>query len=244
MSTPDSNVPVMRPLSLIRRPAVCFPREYVDMERVAELAELYADGGLDALPPPVAVDDGEGCFIRADGEHRLSALEQLGLESAGVIVVQAPPGREPMDFAYDVGLMAAATPDKPLTRAERQTAIARLLSERPQMSDRQIAELVGVSHQTVGRARQRGPLDQSQDAARRPYATSPEVAARRLLCAFQKLREARGMGFVDWLSGGDRTARRFADALDATFGEEAILQARLFIGWLDEAALLLEAKES
>jgi hypothetical protein len=138
-------------------------------------------------------------------------------------------------------LREAAQAAKPLTRQERRTAVARLLQERPDLSDRQMAQLAGVSHQTVGRVRRDGPTDQPQPAA--ASSTSPEQAAVRLLRSFQKLRDARGSGFVDWLTGGDRTGLRFAEALWEVFGEDASEQARLFSGWLYEAVELLDTED-
>jgi hypothetical protein len=227
------------PVAAIDRDYNCFPRERIHSDRVAEFADLYADGGLDALPPVVVVDAGDGRLIRSDGEHRLCALEQLGREKAHVQVI-ASDGGDPVQVAYRAALERAAISAWPLSRAERRTAVLRLIEDHPNMPDREIGRLVGVSHQTVGRLRHGGPLDQP---AASPRAVSPEQAARKLLRSFEKLRQARGLGFLDWLGGGDRTGERFASALQDVFGEEAAEQARLFSGWLGEAAGLLEAHE-
>lgn len=233
--------PVLIPLERIRRPDSCFPRDYVDWERVGELVELISDSGPGAVPPVIVVDDGAGAFVRADGEHRLSALELLGTETASAIVLQAPPGRAPLEFAFEVALRECATASKPLTRQERRKAVFMLLGERPELSDRQVAQLAGCSHQTVGRVRRDGPTDHPDD---KPGKTvSPEQAAVRLIRGFGKLQEARGVGFLDWLNGADRTGERFADALWDVYGEDAAEQARLFTSWLSEAVALLEVED-
>jgi ParB-like chromosome segregation protein Spo0J len=233
--------PVGIPLERIRRPDSCFPREDVDWERVQELAELISDSGPDAVPPVILVDDQAGGFVRADGEHRLSALEQLGAETASAFVLQPPPGRAPLEFAYEVALRECATAAKPLTHQERRTAVYRLLGERPELSDRQVAQLAGCSHQTVGRVRRDGPTDQASTAPKRELA--PEQAAVRLIRGFGKLQKARGSGFLAWFSGADGTGERFADALWEVYDEGAAGQARLFTQWLSQAVELLEAED-
>lgn len=227
------------PVEDVDRDYDCFPRERIDSARVEEFAELYQDGGLDALPPVLVVYDPDGRLVRADGEHRLCALEQLEFESARVAIVTANQA-DPAQLAYEIALESTVSA-KPLTRAERQAAVVRLLEERPDLSDRRIAALAGVSHQTVGRIRERGPVDHAAGIAGRPVA--PEQVALKLLRSFEKLRQARGLGFVGWLIGSDRTGQRFASALQDVFGAESAIQARLFSAWLIEAAELLEAEE-
>jgi hypothetical protein len=226
------------PVEVIDRDDACFPRERVDESRVEDFAELYRDGGVDALPPVVVVEGPDGRLLRADGEHRLCALEDLGIDQTRVAVITAG-SADPVGLGYEIALERAVSA-RPLSRDERRTAVARLLQERPDLSDREIARLAGVSHQTVGRVRANGPMDQKHGGTPRPV--SPDQAARKLLSAFEKLRQARGLGLVDWLSGGDRTGERFASALHDVFGDNAADQARTFSGWLTEAADLLEAE--
>ena len=40
-----------------------WPRRELDQERVATFVTLYADGGLEALPPLEVVPDGEGEYL-------------------------------------------------------------------------------------------------------------------------------------------------------------------------------------
>jgi hypothetical protein len=70
------------------------------------------------------------------------------------------------------------------------------------------------------------------------------VAARRLLQAFERIREARGLGLADWWRGGDRTGNRLADALIDLYGDNALARARLCIGWLEAASVVIEADDA
>ena len=71
----------------------------------------------------------------------------------------------------------------------------------------------------------------------------PELAARKLLKAFERIREARGLGLVDWCLGGDRTGHRLADALLDVYREEALDRACLCIDWLEQAIEVLGQRE-
>lgn len=147
----------------IVRSEAAFPREKVDPARVALFASMLEDGH--ELPPILVVADGQGRYIRADGEHRLRALEQTGVEQVQAIVAQAPSDRGPEWHAYLLAVQAAAASSRPLTAKERSAAIERLdelLGE--DTSDRELARMVGVSHQTVGRVR-RGEVVQMDHAS-------------------------------------------------------------------------------
>ena len=132
---------------------------------------------------------------------------------------------------------------KPLTRAEKQAAVLRLIEIRPGASDREIGRLAGVDHKTVGRLREWG-ISPPSEQQRSRSAPSPELAARKLLEAFERIREARGLGLVDWWRGGDRTGHRLADALLDVYGDEALERAQLCISWLEAASAVIEADEA
>jgi hypothetical protein len=141
-----------------------WPRDQLDEERVQLFAELIRDahdaaassrsGWTDPLPPLILVADGQGGYVLADGRHRYEARRRLG---TGFDLAQAhvflPDCRPPADLAYELALHFATISAKPLTSAEKRSAIVRLIAQRPELSDRAVARLVGVSHATVGKYR-------------------------------------------------------------------------------------------
>jgi hypothetical protein len=219
------------PLDRIWRDASLWPRFALDDERVGEFCDLYADLGDEALPPLELVQDDGGGFLVADGHHRLAALIELDAVYAVAVIVEPPTGREPRGWVYERGLETAARTAKPLTRLERRAAVDRLLAERGGLTDREIARLAGVSHQTVGRARKRsnGPEDAggAEDGSWRPPPTADDLA-RRLVRGIAGMWESRPLG--DSILG-DRSGKRLAHALDEQFADEALAWAQRFERW-------------
>ena len=127
----------------------------VNAERVAEFKQMLVED-LQALPEPICVES-QGSLILADGHHRFAALGQLAREHPGdrrfefisIRVANTPSGQTPAAYAYEIALACSAKGPLPLTRAEKNAAIERLLEGRPTASNREIARLVGVSHHTV-----------------------------------------------------------------------------------------------
>src|SRR5690348_2210799 len=200
--------PQLISLALIRIDEAVWPRHEFDEKRVEEFAELFAAHGPEALPPVVIVHDGAGQFLVCDGHHRIAALYQLGATAVSTVTADLPAGQTPEQFAYEYALRTAAQAAKPLTRAERNGAVDRLLQEQPDWSDRKIADLCGVSHQTVGRRRAalpNGPRDQRQGNSGAFRRAGELESAQRLVRALEKAREARGLGVGDFLAGRDRT---------------------------------------
>jgi hypothetical protein len=169
VSTPFDQCPVssVRLANIICDPEHVSPRvglggARVSAERVAEFKQMLGED-LQALPEPICVES-HGSLILADGYHRLAALGQLAREHPGdrrfefvsVRVANTPSGQLPAAFAYEIALECSAKGPLPLTRAEKQAAIARLVVEHPECSDREIARRVGVDHKTVGSVRRRG----------------------------------------------------------------------------------------
>lgn len=213
-----------------------WPRRGLDEERAAEFMGLYAEHGQDALPPieVVALEDGQ--FIVADGWHRLTAQLRLELDHVRAVVVAPRPGLSASEVAYERALETASRTAKPLSRAEKRAAIARLLAERPAASDREIARLVGVDHKTVGSVRRRvgsspaEPSDESDQSAGERYlaALSADEIVLRLVRDTDRLWQARGLGEI---ALGDHVGRRLAHALAERHGERAQEWAQRIHEW-------------
>jgi hypothetical protein len=226
-------------LTDIRFDRSAWPRVDVDRERVEEFYALFEAEGETALPPVEVISDPNGGFVLADGWHRLTALNALGVGRVRAVVVPSANGSDAVMAAFERALVRSAISAKPLSRAEKQAAVIRLIEIRPTASDREIGRLAGVDHKTVGRLRARG-IAPPPEQQRPRTAPSPELAARKLLEAFERIREARGLGLVDWCRGGDRTGHRVADALVDAYGEDAVARAQLCIGWLEQAVEVLQ----
>jgi ParB-like nuclease family protein len=146
-------------LDLIRLDEGVWPRSGFDHSRIADFAALYETGGLEALPPVVIVPDGAGQYLVCDGHHRLAALYALGVESAPTHTEGLPGGLTPEQFAFEYAVASASMTAKPLTRAERNLAVDRLLAERPELSDRRIADVCGCRTKRSAGGDWRGPTD-------------------------------------------------------------------------------------
>ncbi|MBV9167461.1 MAG: hypothetical protein JO342_15095 [Solirubrobacterales bacterium] len=218
-------------LNRITRDRRTWPREALDEERVAVMVALTHDardaahartGGTDPLPPLVVVADGQGGYLLADGHHRYEARRRLGPEFDTVTVDVYPnEGRPPAELTYELALRFATVSAKPLTTAEKRAAIERLLSERPDISDRAIARLVGVSHSTVG-VHRAGVVDSTtrdpareQQSSQDPVWLSTKQIAEQLVFDFYELRQRTrkllGFGEVDDVSAGRKLAQAFAE---------------------------------
>ncbi len=211
-----------------------WPRRSLDEERVAEFMGLYAEHGPGHLPP-IEVVPIENGYLIADGWHRLSAQLRLGIGLISATVLSVPPGRTPADFAYERALQTAATAAKPLSRAEKRAAIARLLEERPAASDREIARLVAVDHKTVGAIRRRlgnspgePTADQESPGERALAWLSADELANQLVCGADRLWQARGLG--DMLFA-NRMSVRLAEVLREYHGDEARVWAVRLRDW-------------
>jgi ParB-like nuclease domain len=229
--SPDAFTSV--PLAHVRFVTEAWPRQYADPERIEDFATLYREEGVAALPPPELVPDRQGSFLIGDGVHRIEAARQVGFATIPAHLLDVPADRDPVEFTYLHALARSAISSKPLTRAEKQAAIRRLIVGNPDASDREIGRLLGVDHKTVGRIR-RG----ASPARPRPDGwvpgPSPATVAKRLFEAFEKAYEARGLGIADFFVG-DRTGERLAGVLTDVYGERAAAKAAEFRRWLDLA---------
>lgn len=161
-----------------------------DHEHIRRLAECD-----DAALPPIVVHRQTMRVI--DGMHRLRAAHLRGCDR---IEVEYFDGSQEEAFARAVELNV--THGLPLTLADRKAAAARILAWRPEISDRTVAAMTGLSPKTVGAVRSRAaeeipqlhervgsdgrrrPLDQAggrrraaEALAARPGAPLREVAA-------------------------------------------------------------------
>jgi hypothetical protein len=215
-----------------------WPRRALNQSRVAEFVQLYQDGGPDALPRVEVVPLGNGEFVVADGFHRAEALEQLGVSDIPTVTLDPPPGQDPLLFAYLRALETSARNAKPLTLAEKRAAADRLIRDMPEASNHEIGRLTGLSHQTVGRIRERsnGPADApaAEPADQYPPIASAKEIAAKMARSVDRLWEARGL--TDVVMGERRMGKHLAAAFLDYFGEDAARWAERFAGWATVAA--------
>ena len=120
-----------------------YPRGSVDGERVAMFAELLKENPS-ALPPIRAAHlNGIGGYVISDGVHRLHAHRKIGTESTAVEVW----GAADAGAIYLDALRTATESAAPLTRAEKQEAVARLVAKGH--GQREIGRLLGIPQGTV-----------------------------------------------------------------------------------------------
>ena len=111
-----------------------------DLDHARTLAEVGQ-----ALPPILVHGDTK---VVIDGRHRVLAARLRGETS---IRAQLFHGSE--DEAFLLGVRANTTHGKPLSLAERIWAASRILSTKPELSDRVIASICGLSPHTVATRR-------------------------------------------------------------------------------------------
>jgi hypothetical protein len=212
-----------------------FPRSKVDPDRRERFAELYEEGGADALPPLLLVlDPGFGKYLVADGFTRYCAASDAGLDALPALFPPTQADLSPVENAWEIGLREVARAGKPLSRAEQHEAVLRALDKRPNWSDADIATLVGVTRQTVWRQRCIATSGEQAESAERWATTSvsADQIARSMVRQVGRLWDARGL--TDLLLG-DRTGQRLANALDEQFGEDAVEWAERFVRWTQRA---------
>ncbi|MFC6564154.1 ParB/RepB/Spo0J family partition protein [Actinoplanes utahensis] len=158
---------------------------------------LLAESGT-ALPP-ILVHRGSMRVI--DGMHRVRAAR---LRGADTIEARFFDGSD--EEAFVVAVKANRAHGLPLTFAEREAAATRLISRRPQCSDRAIADITGLSARTVGVIRRRAgdagllaPLRVGRDGRVRPLdggdgrRLASEVIARRPEASLREIAREAGI---------------------------------------------------
>jgi hypothetical protein len=152
-----------------------FPRTEIDPARVDEFAGLYGDElptGNDPFPPIRCVEDLDGRLVLYDGWHRVTARRRVAAEYPGRGYDELPAeiiragGRDAVSYAYELAIACSAVGSKQLTLSERRAAAKRLSEIRPDLSIRDIARQLGISHATVLRAR--GSLPVTGGGSREP----------------------------------------------------------------------------
>jgi hypothetical protein len=222
-------------LKQVRFNASAWPRQYLDTDRVDEFAALYEED-LTLLPAVELVPDGQGRFLIGDGVHRVEAARQARFTEILATFVAVPDGADPVTVAFVHAVRRSAISAKPLTLSEKRHVIRRLIELGPDVSDREIARMVGVDHKTVGRVR-RGSSPRTVLAL--PAGPRPEKVAAKLFQAFEKAYEARGLGIADFFNG-DRTGERLAGVLTDVYADRALVKAEQFRTWLEAASRALK----
>ena len=133
------------PLSAVRLDGGTQPRVRIDTETVREYAERMRAG--DNFPPVQVYFDGTDHWL-SDGFHRVKAAGEAGLES-----IQAEVWEGTRDDAFWMSLAANKDHGLRRTNDDKARAVKAALVARPRMSDRQVADHVGVHFDTVAKYR-------------------------------------------------------------------------------------------
>ena len=140
------------PVSKVTADPALWPREELDEDRVRLFIHYFEEGDGGLLPPVAVARDGKH-WLLADGWHRLEAAKRCDIKMIAAEVLTVPPGVTGRQFVYEHAVRTAVQSALPLSATERSAVVKRLIVERPDLSDRAIARLVGTSHVTVGRYR-------------------------------------------------------------------------------------------
>jgi len=124
-----------------------------DPDHVRMLAES------DAALPPILVD--RRTMRVVDGMHRLGAMTLRGARQIAVRFFDGP-----ADAAFLAAVRENIAHGLPLSRADREAAVVRIIGSLPDLSDRSIAVVCGVSHRTVAGIRSRATGQGTQLHAR------------------------------------------------------------------------------
>ena len=118
----------------------------IDPAHVAALAEVAESW------PPIVVNRDDRMVI--DGQHRVAAAKQLGLREVHVTWFDGSREQSYLEF-----VRSNVSHGLPLTLAERRRAARRFVCSCPDLSDRGIAAVCGLSPRTVARLREEAGAD-------------------------------------------------------------------------------------
>ena len=133
------------PLDAIRLDGGTQPRAAIDAETVREYAERMKAG--DHFPPVQVYFDGTDHWL-SDGFHRVKAAAE-----AGQTTIQAEVWEGTRDDAFWMSLGANKDHGLRRTNDDKARAVKAALAAKPRLSDRAIADHVGVDHETVRKYR-------------------------------------------------------------------------------------------
>lgn len=134
-------------------------RVALNEEVVAEYADV-----VDELPPVTLFLDGADYWL-ADGFHRLFAHLKAGRDVIRAVVL-----RGTLDDARFYSLGANRGHGLRLSNADKRQAVQRAIAQRPDLSDREIAKHVGVTHPFVAAIR-RPEVREAREARRAEVVT-------------------------------------------------------------------------
>jgi ParB/Sulfiredoxin domain len=209
-----------------------WPRFSTDEERIELFADQLRAG--EELPPIELVPHNDGKYLIADGVHRTYGAIRAGRSDFSALIVTPLTGETPEACVYRRALETATRSALPLSKAERRRAVLKLRSE-TDLSDRAIAQLVGVSHNSVGRW--------TKEASETPASTgSPsgiptvEKVATRMATYLTQIDGGRGL--LDLIAPG-RVGKHIAQAFADCHGENALHEIDRVREWIDQAARAL-----
>ncbi|MFD2470845.1 ParB/RepB/Spo0J family partition protein [Amycolatopsis silviterrae] len=167
--------------------------------------------GAGARLPPVLVHRSTMRVI--DGTHRILAARRRGDSEIAITYFDGT------DFeAFVQSVQSNVRHGLPLTRADREAAVLRILAARPAWSDRAVAEVTGLSAPTVGAIRNRATGNSCQSHARigkdgriRPLTTAEGRRAAAKIIAERPDASLREIASTAGISTG--TARDVRDRL-------------------------------
>ncbi len=230
-------VPILVAVGSLRYSKETWPRDGLDQERVEMFTHLLIEGG--EVPPIEVIRRPDGTNLIADGVHRGHGAQAAGKKEIEVVIISPEPGESPEASAFRRHIETATKTALPLTTGERRKAARRLLRERPEMSNRAVARLLGVSHDSVNRWAKE--LDDSSTGSENGsgsagFIPTTEQVARRLASDLARLSDTRWFGEA---LTPNRIGKHLAYALDDALGEFALRDAERLSGWLTTAIQLL-----
>jgi uncharacterized ParB-like nuclease family protein len=197
-STAQSSTPQMLSVRAIRALDDVQPRSDLNTMVIKEYATLYSEAEGDEPLPPIDVFTVDGKHYVSDGFHRLAAAKEAKRSELPCHVYTGS-----LQEAMRHGIFANLKRGLAYSQGDRERILTRLLQdpEVSQQSDRALAQALGLSHVTVGRARHRLaaqaklaeewralPLTQTQENARRQEQFATFLAAEPTLVAnYEKL---------------------------------------------------------
>jgi ParB-like nuclease domain len=231
---------ILVPLSRLVRDRHLWPRQQMAEADVRSLAEIYRHDGLEAVDPIlVAAPGADGNYLVLDGWARVEGAEREGLTALLAIVRPVASDEE----AYELAVRLSARGPRPLTRAEKRTAVDRLLRTNPRRADYAIAQIAGVSNHFVAKRRQFLQKPEAARASGDSQSAGPQRHALAMMNAAKAIDDAyRGEDLIaeDGSSGGEIGAA-LARAAQKCFGADAGEWLNRLEQWMREGSLRLRS---